>query len=209
MVLFLEVGVDDGEVVKEDGHQVGTVEVVVAVTRDILFDKRHAVEIAQEHPAGDTCALLGGGRSSRLSGGRSGINTLVTEFAEKASVAVVDSIGDAAEVGDEVVGGTSVDVVNRHIGRDLFIAPSDIDGMGCKDVFFTTKGITKLHISLFASPFISWSWFCKIRVHQYFSTIGIDTHTDNTTLAIVDIEGDVVFGAGGDIAHLNVVKEER
>ena len=30
MVLFLEVGVDDGEVVKEDGHQVGAVEVLVA-----------------------------------------------------------------------------------------------------------------------------------------------------------------------------------
>ena len=172
MVLFLEVGVDDGEVVKEDGHQVGAVEVIVAEMRDILLDKRHAVEKAQEVRAPDF----------------GWINTLVTEFAEKASVAVVDSIGDAAEVGDEVVGGTSVDVVNRHIGRDLFIAPSDIDGMGCKDVFFTTKGITKLHISLFASPFISWSWFCKIRVHQYFSTIGIDTHTYHTALSVVDIK---------------------
>ena len=130
MVLFLEVGVDDGEVVKEDGHQVGTVEVVVAVTRDMLFDKRHTVEIAEEHPAGDTCALLGGGHSSRLSGGRSGINTLVTEFAEEAAIAAVDGIGDTAEVTDEVVGGTSVDVVDSHAGRNLRDAPSHIDGMG-------------------------------------------------------------------------------
>ncbi len=114
MILLLEVVVDDGEVVKEDGHQVGAVEVVVAVTRDILFDKRHAVEIAQEVRAPDF----------------GGIDTLVAQFAEKASVAVVDSIGDAAEIADKVVGGTSVDMVDGHTGRDLRVAPSHIDGMG-------------------------------------------------------------------------------
>ena len=46
MVLFLEVGVDDGEVVKEDGHQVGAGEVAIAVAGDSGFNKRHTVEIA-------------------------------------------------------------------------------------------------------------------------------------------------------------------
>jgi len=46
VVVLLEVVVDDGEVVKEDGHQVGAVELIVAPTRDILFDKRHTVKIA-------------------------------------------------------------------------------------------------------------------------------------------------------------------
>ena len=113
MVLFLEVGVDDGEVVKEDGHQVGTVEVLVAVTRDILLDKRHTVEIAEEVRAPDV----------------GWINTLVTEFAEKASVAVVDLIGDTSEVAEVVVGGYSVDMVDGHACGYLFVAPGDIDGM--------------------------------------------------------------------------------
>ena len=61
MVVLLEVVIDDGEVVKEDGHQVGAGEVTVAIVRDGCLDYCHAVEIAQEYPAGDTRALLGGG----------------------------------------------------------------------------------------------------------------------------------------------------
>ena len=113
MVLFLEVGVDDGEVVEEDGHQVGAVEVLVAVTRDILLDKRHTVEIAEEVRAPDF----------------GGINTLVAQFLQEAAVAAVDGIGDTAEIAEVVIGGTSVDVVDSHTGRDLFVAPCDIDGM--------------------------------------------------------------------------------
>ena len=112
MILLLEVVVDDGEVVKEDGHQVGAVETPVLLIRDILFDKRHTVEIAEEVRAPDF----------------GGINTLVTEFAEEAAVAVVDSIGDTTEIGNKVVGGTSVDMVDSHTGRDLREAPSHIDG---------------------------------------------------------------------------------
>ena len=118
MVLFLEVGVDDGEVVEEDGHQVGAVEVVVAVTRDILLDKRHTVEIAEEVRAPDF----------------GGINTLVAEFAEKASVALIERHGDTSEVAEVVVGGTSVDMVDSHACGYLFVAPSHIDGMGSKDM---------------------------------------------------------------------------
>ncbi len=114
MILLLEVVVDDGEVVKEDGHQVGTVEVVVAPTRDILLDKRHTVEKAEEVRA--------------LNG--SGIDTLVAQFAEEAAIAMIDGIGDTAEVADVVISRASVDVVDGHTGRDLFVAPSHIDGMG-------------------------------------------------------------------------------
>ena len=141
MVLFLEVGVDDGEVVEEDGHQVGAVEVLVAVTRDILLDKRHTVEIAQEVGAPDF----------------GWINTLVTEFAEKASVAAVDGIGDTTEIADEVVGGTSVDMVDGHTGRDLFVAPCDIDSMGSKEIFMEAESIRKLQITLFALRIVTTS----------------------------------------------------
>ena len=113
MVLLLEVVIDDGEVVKEDGHQVGAVEVIVAVTRDILFDKRHTAEIAQEVGAPDV-------------GGR---DTLVAQFAEKASVAAIDGKGDTAEVADVVISRASVDMIDGHTGRDLRVAPSHIDGM--------------------------------------------------------------------------------
>jgi hypothetical protein len=79
----------------------------------MLFDKRHTVEIAEEVRAPDF----------------GGIDTLVTEFAEEAAVTVVDGIGDTAKVGDEVVGDTSVDMIDGHTGRDLLVTPSDIDGM--------------------------------------------------------------------------------
>ena len=130
MILLLEVVVDDGEVVKEDCHQVGAVKTPVLLMRDILFDKRHAVEIAEEVRAPDV----------------GGIDALVAQFAEEAPVAAIDGKGDTTEIADEVVGGTSVDVVDRLSGRDLLIqvlcwhvrtfrlrvlfAPSDIDGMG-------------------------------------------------------------------------------
>ena len=141
MILLLEVVVDDGEVVKEDGHQVGTVEVIVAVTRDILLDKRHAVEIAQEVRAPDF----------------GWINTLVTEFAEEASVAAVDGKGDTTEIADEVVDGTSVDMVDSHTGWDLLVTPSDIDGMGRKDMFTLTEGMLELQIPLLALRIVIYS----------------------------------------------------
>ena len=46
-------------------------------------------------------------------------------------------------------------------------------------------------------------------IFQYFSTVGIDAHAYYATLAVVDIERDTRLGAGSDIAHLHVVKEER
>ena len=114
MILLLEVVIDDGEVVKEDGHQVGAIETPVLLIRDILFDKRHAVEIAQEVGAPDV----------------GGIDTLVAQFAEEATIAAIDGQGDTTEIADEVVSGTSVDMVDSHTGRDLRVAPSHIDGMG-------------------------------------------------------------------------------
>ena len=192
VVLFLEVGVDDGEVVEEDGHQVGTVEVLVAVSRDILLDKRHTVEVAQEVGTPD----LGW------------INTLVAEFAEKASVAAVDGIGDTSEVAEVVVSRTSVDVVDGHACGYLLIAPGDIYGMGRKDMFTLTESILELQIVVIAMAiFVPIILACGI--FQYFSTVGIDAHAYYATLAVVGVEGDVCLGAGSDIGNLHVVKEER
>ena len=141
VILLLEVVIDDGEVVKEDGHQVGTVETPVLLIRDILFDKRHAVEIAQEVGAPDV----------------GGINTLVAEFAEKTAVAAIDGTGDTSEVAEVVIGGTSVDVVDSHTGRDLRDAPSHIDGMGSKDSFHATESMPEVQIPLFALRIVTTS----------------------------------------------------
>lgn len=99
-------------VVQED-LEVGAGEVGVAIVLNGGFEDGHTVEIAEEVRALDGC----------------GIDTFVAEFAEEATITVVDGIGDTAEVADKIVGGTSVDVIDRHTGRNLLIAPSDIDGM--------------------------------------------------------------------------------
>ncbi len=191
MVVLLEVGVDDGEVVKEDGHQVGAVEVIVAVTRDMLFDKRHTVEKAQEVRAPDF----------------GGINTLVTKFAEEASVAVVDSIGDTAEVSDVVIGGTSVNVVDSHTGRNVLVTPCDIDCMGRKDMFIESEGIPELQV-LSTAMRIVFSILNPHSILQHFPSVGIDTHTDYPALSVVGIEGDVILGVRADIGDPHIVKEE-
>ena len=118
MVVLLEVVIDDGEVVKEDGHQVGAIETPVLQIRDILFDKRHAVEIAQEVGAPDF----------------GGIDTLVAQFSKEAAIAAIDGKGDTTEIADVVVGGTSVDVVDGHTSGDLLVAPSHIDRTGSKEM---------------------------------------------------------------------------
>ena len=93
--------------------EVGAGEVFVAVSRDGGFELGHTAEIAEEVRALDG----------------SGVYAFVAEFAEEAAIAIVDGIGDTAEVTDKIVGGTSVDVIDRHAGRDLLIAPSHIDRM--------------------------------------------------------------------------------
>ena len=181
--------------VVQEGFEVVFVEAFVAPMLDRGFDHYHAVEIAQE-----VRALNFGG-----------INTLVTEFAEEAPVAIVDGIGDTAEIADEVVGGTSVDMIDSHTGRDLLIAPGDIDGMGSKDIFTLTEGILELQIPLLALRIVNCLRIlvrCHRGILQHFPSVGIDTHTDDATASAVDIEGDVVFGVRADIAHIDVVKGE-
>ena len=192
MVVLLEVVVDDGEVVKEDGHQVGAIEVVVAPTRDILFDKRHTVEIAQEVRAPDF----------------GGLDTLVAQFSKEAPVAAIDGKGDTTEIADEVVSGTSVDMVDSHTGRDLRDAPSHIDGMGSKDMFTATESILELQILSIAMR-VGFSALYRSCVLQHFSTVGIDAHAYYATLAVVGVEGDVILGVRADIGDPHVVKEER
>ena len=75
-----------------------------------------------------------------------------------------------------------------------------------------TEGILELQIPLFALCIVSDLIIrCGLvsSIFQYFSTVGIDTHTYYATLAVVGVEGDTGLGAGGDIAHFDVVKEER
>lgn len=152
---------------------------------------RHAVEIAQEVRAPDF----------------GGLDTLVAEFAEKASVSLIERHGDTSEVSDVVIGGTSVDMVDGHVSRDLLIAPGDIDGMGSKDMLTVSEGILELQIVVIAMAiFVPIILACGI--FQYFSTVEIDAHAYYATLAVVGVERDVGLGAGSDIAHLDVVKEE-
>ena len=153
---------------------------------------RHAVEIAEEVRAPDF----------------GGINTLVTEFAEKTSVAVVDLIGDTSEVTEVVVGGYSVDMVDGHVCGYLLVAPGDIDGMGGKDAHTMTESILELQIiGIAMAIFVPIILACGIL--QHFPSVGIDAHTDDTTLAVVGVEGDVILGVRADIGDTHVVKEER
>ena len=160
MVLFLEVGVDDGEVVKEDGHQVGAIETPVLLIRDILLDKRHTVEIAEEVRAPNVGWL----------------DTLVAEFAEKTAVAVVDLIGDTSEVAEVVVSSHSVDMVDGHACGYLLIAPGYINGMRSMDTFMITETIFQNKVLCFAMR-IGFSVLNPTRIFQYFLSVGIDAHT--------------------------------
>ena len=154
---------------------------------------RHAAVVTQEDPAGD-----GGG-----------IDALVAQFAEEATIAAVDGIGDTAEVTDVVVGGTSVDVVDGHTGWDLFVAPCDIDGMGRKEIFMVAESILKLQITLFALRIVFTIRSGLARsIRQHFPTIGMDTYADHATLAVVGIERDTILGVSSDICDPHVVKEE-
>ena len=156
---------------------------------------RHTVEIAQEVRA--------------LNG--SGVDAFVAKFAEEAAIAFVDRIGDTAEVADKIVGGTSVDVIDRHTSRDLLIAPSDIDGMRSKDLFTTAKSMLEVQVPLFALRIVIYSRIlarCRSCIRQHFSSVGIDTYADDSSASAVDIEGDIGLGAGADIAHIDVVNKE-
>ena len=140
-----------------------------------------------------------------------GIEAFVAQFSKEAAVAAIDGKGDTTEIADKVVGGTSVDVVDRHTGRDLLIAPGDIDGMGSKEAFIRTKSILELQIPLLALRIVNCSRIlvrCHRGILQHFPSVGMDTHTDDATASAVDIEGDVVFGVRADIAHIDVVKGE-
>ena len=170
---------------------------------------RHAAVVTQEDPAGD-----GGG-----------IDALVAQFAEEATIAAIDGKGDTAEIADKVVGGTSVDVVDSHTGRDLLIqvlywhvrtfrlrvlfAPSDIDGMRGKEIFMVAESILKLQITLFALRIVFTIRSGLARsIRQHFPTIGMDTYADHPALSVVGIEGDVILGVSSDICDTHVVKEE-
>ena len=171
--------------------EVGAGEEGVAARRDGGFEDGHTVEIAEEVRA--------------LDGGC--VEALFAKFAEEAAIAVVDGIGDTAEVADKIVGCTSVDMVDGHAGRDLLIAPGYIDSMGSKDVLKMTKGILEVQIVGFAVR-VGFSMLYRSRIRQYFSPVGIDAHTNHAALSVVDVERDTGLGAGGDIAHLHVIKEE-
>ena len=110
--------------------EVGAGEAAVAVVRDGGFEEGHTVEIAEEVRALDG----------------SGVYAFFAEFAEEAAIAKIDGIGDTAEVDDKVIGGTSVDVIDRHTGRDLLFTPSDIDGMGGKDMLTITENMLEFKI---------------------------------------------------------------
>ena len=169
------------------------------------FDGRHAEEVPEEHPARDTHALLGGGHSSRLPGGRSGIDAFVTQFAGKATIAGVGFAIDTAQVAEVIIGGTSVNVINGHTFRDWFTAPSDIDGTGSNDIIAIAESTTKLQINcltMFSYP------INLIRIYQYFSSVRIDADTENTAYTVIDIEGYSGLGVDAYELHADAVKEE-
>ena len=71
-----------------------------------------------------------------------------------------------------------------------------------------SPNIFKFQIVVIAMRIMFTVAFTTGSIHYCLATIGIDTHADYPALSVVDIKGDVGFSAGGDIAHLDVVKEE-
>lgn len=153
---------------------------------------RHTVEIAEEVWSLDV----------------GGLDTMVAQFGEEAAVAAIDGIGHTSEVAEVVIGGTSVDMVDGHTGRDFLVTPSHIDGMGSKDLFTRTESSSELQIFGFAVR-IGFSILNPRSIRHFFPSGGIDTHASHTTVSEVDIERDTCFGARSDIAHLHIVEEER
>ena len=141
------------------------------------FELHHAVEVAEEVRTLDGCR----------------IDVIVAEFAQEATVAGVDSTADAAEVADVVVGGAAVDVVNGHAGRDRFVTPGGIDGMGGKNKKVFAPGTSELEILRFA---VLMRPIYPIRIDLYLAPVGIDADTDDAAVSVVDIERDTCFRAG-------------
>lgn len=169
-------------------------EVAVAVFCDRSFDIRHAVEVTQEDSPVDTGC----------------VKTLISQPPKEATVTDVDGIGDASEVADIVIGRTTVDMVYGHTGRDS-TSGSHPYSMGSKYLFKPSERALKMEISPFALCIICIFTICVsslIRIRIYFSSVRINAHAKYATFAIVAIEGDSCFGAGADIAHAYVVKEE-
>ena len=146
-------------------------EVGIAVIRYDGFERRHAVEIAEEVWSLDV----------------GGLDTMVAQFGEEAAVAAVDGIGDTTEVGKIVIGSTSVDMVDSHSGRDLPVAPSDINGMGSKDMFTYTETMLELQIFGFAVT-IFIPIVLATSIFQRLSSVRIDTHAYYPASAVVGIE---------------------
>ena len=99
-------------------------EAFITILGDSWFYFRHTVEIAQEDGTVDTGC----------------VKTLVTQLPQEATVAIVYLIGDTSEVADIVIGGTAVDMVYGHTGRDRS-SGSHPDGMGSEDLFLMTESI--------------------------------------------------------------------
>ena len=113
------------------------------------------------------------------------VDAFVTQYAEEAAVAIIDSIGEAPEIAEVVVSRASVDMVDGHalLYRST---PGDIDGTGCKDVLMTPPSITELKIlcfTMFAVPVHS------LCVNRHFTTVGIDAHANYPAFSAIDIEG--------------------
>ena len=71
-----------------------------------------------------------------------------------------------------------------------------------------SPNIFKLQIVVFAMRIMFTVAFTTGSIHYCLATIGIDAHTDDTTLAVVGVEGDACLRAGSDIGDPHVVKEE-
>lgn len=159
------------------------------------FELHHAVEIAEE------VRTLNGGR----------VDALILQFMQKAAVSVIDEIADAAQVADVVVRGAAVDVVNGHAGRDGFVTPGGIDGMGGKNKKVFAPGTSELEILRFA---VLMRPIYPIRINLYLAPVGIDADADDAAVAVVDIERDTCFRAGvlsveGHKFDTDVVEKKR
>ena len=78
-----------------------------------------------------------------------------------------------------------------------------------EDVFFSSKSVFELEIALLAYRIVLYFGIRTSRRRgalQSFASVGIDAHT--VVLSYGTIERDAGLGAGADVVHIDVVKEE-
>ena len=142
---------------------------------------------AGEGAGGDGVIGEGAQQVGRCHGG--GVDAGGAEGAEDTCAAVVLLVGDGIEIGEPVVGGDAVEVVDALRPGGYRSDPREIDGTGDEDAAIATESMPEKQIALFASGivFVFAVRGCgKVRMQQCLRTVGCDTQPDHPVFGDVE-----------------------